>query len=226
VGDDAGHHDCGKREQMSTAFRFAHACLLEKGLTSFMTGKTELVVTFRGTGMIDVFDHDNWHHIAFLDFDIQREVQLDSAFSSPVIGLPFSTALGRTQGISLNRFDDLRQHHHYGFFVEADYRNKGRKGVWNLDELMIAIALEYAEANHLQWFHIKPTGDTAAYYRRKYAATRLPTTATEKIASIRLGPDRKPLPHVRPIQQAGHTRCLDVQTASDASWTSSRCTLP
>jgi GNAT superfamily N-acetyltransferase len=170
--------------------------------------------------MIDVFDRRDWRHIAFLDFDLQREIHLDSAFGSPLIGLPFSADLGRTMGVSLHRFDDLRQHHHYGFFVHPDYRNKGRKGVWNLDELMMAIALAYAEAHHRQWFHIKPTGDTTAYYRRKYGATRLPTTAADKISSIRLGPDRKPLPHIQPIQQTGGTLHLDVQTASDASWPS------
>ena len=85
---------------------------------------------------------------------------------------------------------------------------------------MMAIALAYAEAHHLQWFHIKPTGDTTAYYRRKYGATRLPTTAADRIASIRLGTDRKPLPHIQPNQQAGGTLCLDVQTASDAPWPS------
>jgi hypothetical protein len=168
--------------------------------------------------MIDVFDCHDWRHIAFLDFDLQREIHLDSAFGSPLIGLPFSADLGRTMGVSLRPFDDLRQHHHYGFFVQSDYRNQGRKGVWNLDELMMAIALTYAEAHHLQWFHIKPTGDTAGYYRRKYGATRLPTTTADNISSIRLGPGRKPLPHIHPIRHAGCTRYLDVDQTPDPAW--------
>lgn len=211
-------HDHCEQEQRSPVFRFDFTCFREKGYACFMTGETELLLAFRGTGMIDVLDRGNWHHIAFLDFDLQQEIHLNSAFGSPLIGLPFSTSLKRTLGVSLHRFNDLRRNHHYGFFVETDYRNKGRKGVWNLDELMLAIALEYAEGQHLQWFHIKPTGDTASYYRRKHGATRLPTTASERISSIRLGPGRQPLPHVRPIQLAGRTRYIDVQTASDASW--------
>ena len=220
MNGDARLHDHCEQKKRSPVFRFDYTCLLEKGFACFMTGETQLLVAFRGTGLIDVFNANDWQHVAFLDFDIQREIHLDSAFGSPLIGLPFSAELGRTMGVSLHRFDDLRRNHHYGFFVETDYRNKGRKGVWNLDELMLAIALEYAEANHLQWFHIKPTGDTAPYYRRKYGATRLPTTASDRISSIRLGSGRKPLPHVRRLKSAGRTCYLDVQTASDASWPS------
>lgn len=213
-------HDRCEQKKRSPAFRFDYTCLLEKGIACFMTGETELLVAFRGTGLIDVFDRSNWRHVAFLDFDIQREIHLNAAFGSPLIGLPFSADLGRTMGVSLRCFDDLRRHHHYGFFVESAFRNKGRKGIWNLDELMLAIVLVYAEDNHLPWFHIKPTGDTAPYYRRKYGATHLPTTASERISSIRLGPGRKPLPHVRLLKSAGRAHYFDVQTASDASWPS------
>jgi hypothetical protein len=218
-GESDRHDHCGP-EQRRLIFRFDYTCLQEKGLACFRTGHTNLVATFRGTGMIDVFDQVNWRHIAFLDFDIQRRIHLDSAFGSPLIGLPFSADLGRTMGVSLHHFNDLRQYHHYGFFVQSDYRNKGRKGVWNLDELMMAVALVYAEENHLQWFNIKPTGDTAPYYRGKYGATRLPTTAFERISSIRLGPGRKPLPHVRLVKSAGRTCYFDVPSASDDSWPS------
>lgn len=220
MNGDTRLHDHCEQEQYSPVFRFNYAHLLEKGFTLFTPGETDLVVVLRGTGMIDVFDRSNWRQFAFLDFDIQGEIHLNSAFGSPLIGLPFSAALQHSQGVSLHRFDDLRQNHHYGFFVEPDYRNKGRIGIWNLDELMLAIALEYAEDHNLQWFHIKPTGDTASYYRHKYGATRLPTTSPEKTLSICLGIARKLLPHVRPIQQAGRTRYLDVQTAPNASWLS------
>lgn len=211
------HHH--KPAQPSPSFRFEYAGLLENGHARFLTGELELLLTFRGTGMIDVFERSNWAHIAFLDFDIQREIHLNSAFGTPLIGLPFSVALRQTHGVSLNRYNDLRQGHHYGFFVEPDYRNKGRIGIWNLDELMLAIALAYAEDHHLQWFHIKPTGDTASYYRRKYGATPL-STATENMLSIRLGDARTPYPHVHPALQDDRTCYINVQTFPDDSWSS------
>jgi hypothetical protein len=183
-----------------------------------MTGGLELLVAFRGTGLIDVFDRHNWRHIAFLDFDIQRDIHLNAAFGSPLIGLPFSADLARAMGVSLHRFDDLRRNHHYGFFVETDYRNKGLKGVWNLDELMLAISMQYAAGHHLHWFHIKPTGDTASYYRRKYGATRLPTTTAETILSVRLGAARTPLPHIRPVKRAGRIRYLEIDRMPDSDW--------
>ena len=170
--------------------------------------------------MIDVFDERDWRHVAFLDFDLQREIHLDSAFGSPYIGLPFSADLKQEKGVSLNRFDDLRGHHRYGFFVEEAFRNGGTEGVWNLDELMMAIALEYADAEGLSWFRIKPTGDTAPYYRRKYGAMHLPTTGADRIASIGLGPKRRILPHVRPVIVDGKTRYLEVQTGLDPAWPS------
>jgi len=211
-------HESDKRFNPAHVVRFDYRQLQEQGFACFKLIRTELVVAFRGTGLIDVFDGSDWRHIAFLDFDLQREIHLDSAFGSPLIGLPFSAALKHEKGVSLHRFDDLRRRHHYGFFVENDFRNGGSKGVWNLDELMMAIALEYAEDRGVEWFHIKPTGDTVPYYRRKYGAVRLPPTGVDTLCSIRLGPDRKPLPHVRAVTYDGRTRYCDVETGSDAAW--------
>ena len=113
-------------------YRFELSRLLEKGFACFNPVEADLVVTFRGTGLIDVFDAGTWHHVAFLDFDLQREIHLDSAFGSPLIGLPFPAALKQEKGVSLRHFEDLRQRHHYGFFVEANFRNKGARasGIW------------------------------------------------------------------------------------------------
>ncbi|MGD9331197.1 MAG: hypothetical protein PVJ53_07785 [Desulfobacterales bacterium] len=212
----------GRREEVNPAsvFRFEYAHLREKGCAGLRCGATALMVTFRGTGMIDVFDSRDGRHVAFLDFDLRREIHLDSAFRSPYIGLPFTAALRGASSVYLHRFVDLRRDHHYGFFVEPGYRNKGRKKVWNLDELMMAIALAYADDQKALWFHIKPTGDTASYYRRKFRAVCLPTSATANIVSIRLGDARQPLPHVRRVRSAGRTRYLDLPTASDAAWQS------
>ena len=47
------------------------------------------------------------------------------------------------------------------------------------------------------YFTIKPTGDRAAYYRRKFGAVTLPTTATELILSFDPSVCRK---HIKNIQ--------------------------
>jgi hypothetical protein len=176
------------------------------------------MVTMRANAMIDVFDCIDWRQVAFLDFDLQRKIHLDSAFGSPLIGLPFAAALRQCEGVALEGLNDLRRRHHYGFFVQRDYRNKESRGVWNLDELMMAAALAYAENAGRQWFHVKPTGDTAPYYRRKYAAVRQPTSDAETVLSIPLGKARKSLPHVRRSGAAGRIRQLEVDIAPDPSW--------
>jgi len=172
--------------------RFDYGCLIEKGFAGFACPTADFILTFRGTGMIDVFECRDLRHVAFLDFDLERESHLDSAFGSPLIGLPFSAAFRQALGIDLTRFDDLRRHHHYGFFVEDDYRNKGRQGVWNLDELMMAVALAYADAKRYPCFTIKPTGDTAPYYIRKFGAVRPLITGTESLLHIPMGSARGP----------------------------------
>ena len=128
-----GPHAIDRRGRAAPALAFRFDCghLIDRGFAGFACPTADLMVTFRGTGMIDVFDRSNWAHAAFLDFDLQRDVHLDSAFGSPMIGLPFSAAFRQAQGIDLMGFDDLRRQHHYGFFVKAAYRNKGSKGIWN-----------------------------------------------------------------------------------------------
>ena len=199
--------------------RFDFAGLIEDGFAWFAPGTADLLVAFRGTGMIDVFDCRSRQPVAFLDFDLARAIHLDSAFVSPFIGLPFSAALKRAHSACLENTAALRQRHHYGFHVEAPYRNRGAKGIWNLDELMMAVALAYAENIGLAWFEVRPTGDTAPYYVRKYAAVRRPTSAAETVLSIPLGTARKPLPHVRCIREAGRIHRLDVETAAGVAWT-------
>jgi hypothetical protein len=195
---------------------FAFGRLVEKGFAEITCQALDFVITLRGTGMIDVFDRNNWGHVAFLDFDLRREIHLDSAARSPFIGLPFSAALRQSQGIDLAGFDDLRLQHHYGFFVKEDYRNKGRKRMWNLDELMMAIALEYADANHLASFVVRPTGDTASYYIRKFGALRPLITGGEPVLHIPLGANRHPLQHVRSVHRAGRTHYLEVDLSADS----------
>lgn len=215
-----GRHGYNCRGQPASApgFRFDYARLIEEGFAGLACGMADLMVTLRGTGMIDVFDRRYWWHVAFLDFDLQREIHLDSAFGSPLIGLPFSAAFRQSQGVDLAGFDDLRRQHHYGFFVETDYRNKGDRGIWNLDEFMMAIALEKAEAEGHTWFSIKPTGDTAPYYIRKFGAVRPMTTKTESVLHIPLGSARGSLPHVHPVAYNNQTRFLSLACSADPAW--------
>ena len=208
---DSGHGT----PPVAGVYRFDYAGLAQDGFAWFSPGTADLLVAFRGTGMIDVFDCRSRQPAAFLDFDLERAIHLDSAFVSPLIGLPFSAALKRAHSACLENTAALRLRHHYGFHVEAPYRNRGATGMWNLDELMMAVALAFAESAGLDWFEVRPTGDTAPYYRRKFAAVRRPTGAAETVLSIPLGKARKPLPHVRRIGEAGRIHRLDVETMPD-----------
>jgi hypothetical protein len=198
--------------------RLAHQDLAKTGFAVYLAKQVTLVVTMRGTGMIDVFDRRTWTHVAFLDFDLEQAIHLDTAFGKPLIGLPFTRNARRGLGVALEGFATLRQQHHYGLFIDPRYRNRGAQGVWNLDELLVAIALNYAEAAGLAWFRIAPTGDTAPYYRRKFNAQPGADKSGKKTLAISLGADRRPLPHVRIIRSAGHSVALEVPVVSDPSW--------
>ena len=202
-------------QAVAGVYRFDYAGLIANGFARFTPAGADLLVTFRGTGMVDVFDCRGRQPAAFLDFDLERAVHLDSAFASPFIGLPFSAVLRRAHSACLEGTAALRRQHHYGFHVERAYRNRGVKGIWNLDELMMAVALAYAENSGRAWFEVRPTGDTAPYYVRKYAAVRRPTNAAGTVLSIPLGKARKPLPHVRRIAEAGRIERLEVATTPD-----------
>lgn len=202
----------------SPTYWFFYSCLLSKGYAVLEYGRPDLVVTMRGTGMIDVFDRRTWTPVGFLDFDLDRAIHLDAAFGAPLIGLPFTSALGRAMGVSLQGFDDLRRCHHYGFFIDDRYRNQGAKGVWNLDELLIAVALECAEDRGLTGFRIAPTGDTADYYRRKFSARPGPAISDKKNLVIRLGANRSPLPHIRTIRSTAGGVYLEVPLGPDPGW--------
>ena len=157
----------------------------------------KMLIGIRGMCMIDVFTFDDLTHVAFLDFDLTRPAALDSAFASPLIGLPFNALVRRTIGRQVIPFDDLRGHHHVGFFVERGFRNKGEQGVWNLDELMMAVALELAFEQGRQMFVIKPTDDKLEYYRRKYDAKVLSSTGIDRFVGVDIEHARNFMAHVR-----------------------------
>ncbi len=188
-----------------------YRALIDQGYAVYQTDRVELIFTLRGGCMIDVFDLETRRPIAYLDFDMQSEIVLAYTFKSPVIGLPFTSQMRRTFSEVLSPFKDLRHHHEVGLYVEKPYRNKGAKGVWNLDEMLMVIAIETAFEHGIEVFTIKPTGDRALYYRRKFGAKTWPTTASELIVAIDLKACRKTLKHIELVETAGRTYFFKVK---------------
>ncbi len=196
-------------------FCFDFLKLLDDGFVICEKLPVKLLITVRGMCMIDVFDLENFQHAAFLDFDFSRTAALDSAFVSPFIGLPFNAMVHRTLGRNLTPFNDLRQSHHVGFFVSPEYRNCGLKGVWNLDELMMAVALELAFVLGHRLFTIKPTADKLAYYRKKYGAKVLMTDEKDKIIGIDIESGRQFMKHVEYVTDEDRITDICVKCGRD-----------
>ena len=191
--------------------------LLNDGFTICQNLPVNMLITIRGMCMVDLFDMNDFQHVAFLDFDLSRPAALDSAFVSPLIGLPFNAIVHRSLGRTLTPFDDIRKNHHVGFFVSPDYRNRGSKGLWNLDELMMAIALETAFALGKHLFTIKPTADKLAYYRRKYGARVLTTNETDKIVGIDIETARQYMRHIKHKLNGSRVSHICVKYTPDKS---------
>ena len=181
--------------------------LREAGWAVLKTDSMSLVFTLRDSYMIDVFDLDSSAHVAYLDFDIRKKIMLGDAFGSPAIGLPFTNQFRKTFGKDIFPFKELRSHHMVGFFVEREYRNKGKKGLWNMDEVLMAIALEIAFEERVEMFIIKPTGDRSRYYRKKFYARMHPTTESDVILGINLRQVRKRLKHIELDENKGKPIC-------------------
>ena len=189
--------------------------LKQKGGSVYSTASIDLVFALRGNCMIDVFDLKTLKQIAYLDFDLSHTPMLASAFRSPMIGLPFTPPFRMRFETNLLPFKDLRSKHEVGFFVEVEYRNKGNKGIWNLDELMMAVAFEVAFETKIQDFTIKPTGDTARYYRKKFKAEARHPSGSDLIMTVHLKHDRKTLQHIRLVEKDGMTVCFRVKGVPD-----------
>jgi hypothetical protein len=189
----------------------------QNGFSVYSTVSTDLVFTLRGNCMIDVFDIKTLKQIAYLDFDLSKTTMLASAFRSPLIGLPFSTPFRKRFETGLLPLKDLRSRHEVGFFVEIEYRNKGNKGIWNLDELMMAIAFETAFENKIKDFTIKPTGDTARYYRKKFNAKADHPSRSDLIMTVHLKTVRKTLQHIRAIEKEGMAVFFRVKGVPDGT---------
>jgi hypothetical protein len=194
---------------------FNYLDLKKEGYALYSTGSVDLVFTLRGNCMIDVFDHRTLQQIAYLDFDLSIPIMLASAFRSPLIGLPFSAQFRKRFETDLLPLKDLRSKHEVGFFVDIDFRNKGKKGIWNLDEIMMAIAFEMAFEQKIKNFTIKPTGDTAPYYRKKFNAKKCHLLTNHLTLTVRLKTVRKALQHIRMIEKEGKTVFFRVKGVPD-----------
>lgn len=194
---------------------FNYLDLKNEGYTLYSTARTDLVITLRGNCMIDVFDLKTSKQIAYLDFDLSKSIILASVFHSPLIGLPFSAQFRKRFETDFLPLKDLRLEHEVGFFVERDYRNKGNKEIWNLDELMMAIAFETVFKNNIQDFTIKPTGDTAPYYHKKFNAKACHPSNSDLILTVDLQSTRKKLQHVQMIEKEGKTVFFKVKCVPD-----------
>jgi len=194
---------------------FSFRDLVQTGYAVYSTGSADLVFTLRGNCLVDVFDLNANKQIAYLDFDTSKPIMLASAFRSPLIGLPFSPRFRRRFETDLLPLKDQRSLHEVGFFVDIDYRNKGKQGIWNLDELMMAVAFETAFEIHIQDFTIKPTGDTKRYYRKKFHAGIGHDSKGDSIMVVHLKTVRKMLQHIHWVEKEGKTEFFRVKAGPD-----------
>jgi hypothetical protein len=195
--------------------KFNYFGLKNEGYAAYSAASVNLVFTLRGNCMIDVFDLKTYKQIAYLDFDLSKSIILTTAFRSPLIGLPFSAQFRKRFETDLLPFKDLRSEHEFGFLVDIEYRNKGIKEIWNLDELMMAIAFETAFENKIQDFTIKPTGDTSRYYHKKFNAKADHPSGGDFIMTVHLKTVRKTLQHIRLIEKEGKTVFFRVKGGPD-----------
>ena len=183
-------------DYLTNSCKFNYRKLREEGFVVYKTDSVNLIFTLRGGYMVDVFDLDSSAHVAYIDFDIKRNVMLGNSFGSPLIGLPFSNQFRKVFEKHIFPFRDLRLRHSVGLFVERTYRNKGQKRLWNLDKILMAIALETAFEEGIKTFTIKPTGDRTRYYRSNFNAEIYPTSESEVILGIKLRFARKKMKHI------------------------------
>jgi hypothetical protein len=195
---------------------FDYRDLRQAGFAVHSTASVDLVFTLRGNCLIDVFDLNTLKQIAYLDFDTSKSIMLASSFRSPLIGLPFSTSFRKRFETDLLPLKDLRLKHEVGFFINIDYRNKGEKEVWNLDEMMMAIAFETAFESNIRDFTIKPTGETAPYYRKKFNAQICRQSRSDLTMTVHLKTVRKTLQHIRMIEEEEKTVSFRVKVVPDA----------
>ena len=106
--------------------------------------------------------------------------------------------------------------HAYHFWLLLRKGDKGEKGIWNLDEIMMGVAMETVFEHGIDVFTIKPTGDRARYYRKKFGAETLPTTGSDGILTIDLKAVRDNLKHIKLLKMGNKTDSFEIKGYPDA----------
>jgi len=198
-----------------TCYTLNYRKLMEDGYATYETDTANLVLSLRGCCMVDAFDPDRSMHVAYLDFDFKSDIMLGYAFGSPLIGLPFSNLFRKAFEKPILPFTDLRSHHDVGLYIAKNYRNKGANGIWNLDEIMMVIAMETAFEHDVNVFTVKPTGDRARYYRKKFSAEAFPTTGSDVILTIDYKAVRNNLKHIKLLEMGNKADSFKVKGYAD-----------
>lgn len=202
--------------QLSTPWQpFNFRQLIREGGSEFTPQGQRLLITLRGNCMLDVFSCHDSKPVAYLDFDLEGPITVSSVIKSPLVGLPSTNTIRHRYPRLAAKINQLRQYHHYGFYISPEYRNKGLQQVWNLDELLMAVIIEMALDRQVPQITIKPTDNRSRYYRRKFSAVALPTTASSNILSITPAIARTRLPHIRLVAQDGRTHSFYVKSIPD-----------
>ena len=79
----------------------------------------------------------------------------------------------------------------------------------------MTIAFEIAFENKIKDFTIKPTGDTAQYYRKKFNAKASYPSGSDLVMTVHLKTVRTILPHIRVIEKEGTAVLFKVKGQPD-----------
>ena len=196
---------------------FDYRQLLREGGAEFTPPGHRLLITLRGNCMLDVLSCDFNNAVAYLDFNLDGPITISSVIKSPLVGLPSTNTIRHRYPHLVANINQLRQHHHYGFYIIPEYRNKGLQQIWNLDELLMAVIIEMAFEKKLHRITIKPTDDRTRYYRSKFNAVALPSGTSSNILNLAPATARTRLAHVRLVAQDGNTDTFYVKCTPDRS---------
>jgi hypothetical protein len=202
--------------QLSTPWHpFNYRQLLQEGGAEFTPQGSRLLITLRGNCMLDVFSCHDSSPVAYLDFDLEGPITVSSVIKSPLVGLPSTNTVRHRYPRLSAKINQLRQCHHYGFYISPEYRNKGLHQIWNLDELLMAVIIEMAFDRQIALITIKPSDERSRYYRRKFSAVAHPTADSSNILSITPSLARARIPHIRLVSQDGRTHSFYVKSVPD-----------